>query len=165
MAGQDPPYENGLLIGRGGSAPLPTSPRAMHKGRGWMAQRIRRRQMRSFRRIAKRRRAPSNRRPGGRRTGGARFFDAAGCRIEKSRQTCRRQICLGTESFLWWLSWLAPMVLAPVSSTGQALRVGYAVRAARGAVRQRKWPAQSAEALQLLLMGIATLNPSYSLSW
>jgi len=30
------------------------------------------------------------------------------------------------------------MALAPVSSTGQALRAGFAVRAARGAVRQRK---------------------------
>ena len=99
MAGQDPPYENDLLIGRGGSAPLPTSPRASRKGRGWAAQRIQRWRIRSFRRIAKRRRAPSNRRPGGRRTGGAPFFDAAGCRIEKSRQTCRRQICPGTREF------------------------------------------------------------------
>jgi hypothetical protein len=44
-----------------------------------------------------------------------------------------------------------------------ALRAGFAVRAASGAVRQRKLPAQSAEALQFLLMGIATLNPSYLL--
>ena len=38
-------------------------------------------------------------RPGGRCAGCAPFFDAAGCRIEKSRPCQRRQICLGTESF------------------------------------------------------------------
>ncbi len=78
---------------------LPTSPCAARKGRGWAAQRIRRWRMCSFRRSTKRRRTPCKRRPGGRRTGGAPFFDAAGCRIEKSRPCRRRQICLGTRNF------------------------------------------------------------------
>ena len=34
MAGQDPPYENGLLIGRGGSAPPPTLPPRYAQGEG-----------------------------------------------------------------------------------------------------------------------------------
>jgi hypothetical protein len=40
-----------------------------------------------------------------------------------------------------------------------ALRAGFAVRAARGAVRQRKLPAQSAEALQLLFDGYRYAQP------
>ncbi|MEG4301051.1 hypothetical protein QUA41_31465, partial [Microcoleus sp. Pol11C1] len=44
-----------------------------------------------------------NRRPKGRRTGCAPFFDAAGCRIEKSRPSIRWQIRFVTESFLWFL--------------------------------------------------------------
>jgi hypothetical protein len=53
------------------------------------------------RRMAKLRGATCNRRPRGRHTGCAPFFDAAGCRIEKSRPRRRRQIRLGTKEFSW----------------------------------------------------------------
>jgi hypothetical protein len=72
-------------------------------------------------------------RPKGRRTGRAPFFDAAGCRIEKSRPRVRWQICLGIKEFS----------LVTFFATKKVTR------------------AQARKLCSCFLMGIATLNPSY----